>query len=148
MNFKRFFALLAAALMLCVVLTAVACDGGEGEQTTDATTTDAATTQAPATEKDSDTATTEAETESGKVTYTVKVVDANGTPVKDVAVQFCDANGCRMPVATNAEGIVTLTDNESDFHVTLVSVPAGFAADTTEYYFDGEVELTITLQAE
>ena len=68
MNFKRFFALLAAALMLCIVLTAVACDGGEGEQTTDATTTDAATTQAPATEKDSDTATTEAETESGKVT--------------------------------------------------------------------------------
>lgn len=34
------------------------------------------------------------------------------------------------------------------FHVTLASVPAGFAADATEYYFDGAVELTITLQAE
>ncbi len=148
MNFKRIALLLAAALVLSAMMSFVACDGGDGEQTTEAPTKDAATTQAPATEQGSEAATTEAQTESGKVTYTVKVVDANGAPVKDVAVQFCDANGCRMPVATNAEGIVTLTDNESDFHVTLASVPAGFAADTTEYYFDGEVELTITLQAE
>ena len=148
MNFKRFFMLLAAALMLCVVMSAVACDNGEGtvdttEQTTQAPA-ESTETEAPATEQ----TTVEETTDDGKVTYTVKVVDASGAPVKDVAVQFCDDNGCRMPVATNAEGIVTLTEAESNFHVTLASVPAGFAADTTEYYFDGAVELTITLQAE
>jgi hypothetical protein len=82
------------------------------------------------------------------VTYTVKVVDANGAPVAGAAVQFCDDNGCRMPVATNAEGIVTLHEAESNFHVTLASVPEGFAADATEYYFDVAFELTITLNAQ
>lgn len=147
MNFKRIALLLAAVLVFGAMMSFVACDGGEGEQTTQAATEapeqTTAGTQTPATEQ-----TTEAETESGKVTYTVTVVDANGAPVKDVAVQFCDDNGCRMPVATNAQGTVTLTEAESNFHVTLASVPAGYAADATEYYFDGALELTITLQAE
>ena len=148
MNFKRFFMLLAAALMLCLVMGAVACDSNEGTAETTESTTQAPTqsteTEAPATEQ----TTVEETTDDGKVTYTVKVVDENGAPVKDVAVQFCDDNGCRMPVATNAEGVVTLTDVESNFHVTLASVPAGFAADATEYYFDGAFELTVTLQAQ
>ncbi len=148
MNFKRFFMLLAAALMLCVVMGAVACDSNEGtvdttEQTTQAPA-ESTETEAPATEQ-----TTEEETtDDGKVTYTVKVVDASGAPVEGVAVQFCDDNGCRMPVATNAEGIVTLTDAESNFHVTIASVPEGFAADASEYYFDGAFELTVTLNAQ
>lgn len=149
MNFKRIAMLFAAcALLLTVALTAAACDGGEGEDTTAAqTTAPAEQTTAPEVTTPEQT-TAEETTEDNKVTYTVKVVDANGAPVADVAVQFCDANGCRMPVGTNAEGIVTLTEAESDFHVTLASVPAGYAADTTEYYFDGALELTITLQAE
>lgn len=155
MNFKRFSALLAAALMLCVIMTAVACDSGEGEDTSDEQTTAApaegettqATTEAIPGET-TEAVTGEETTDDGKVTYTVKVVDVNGAPVADVAIQFCDDNGCRMPVGTNAEGIVTLTDVESDFHVTVASVPAGFAADANEYYFDGALELTITLAAE
>ena len=91
MNFKRIALLLAAVLMLGAMMSFVACDGGEGEQTTEAATEapeqTTAGTQTPATEQ-----TTEAETESGKVTYTVTVVDANGAPVKDVAVQFCDSD--------------------------------------------------------
>ena len=148
MNFKRFFMLLAAALMLCLVMGAVACDSNEGTVETTEQTTQAPTqsteTEAPATEQ----TTVEETTDDGKVTYTVKVVDASGAPVKDVAVQFCDDNGCRMPVPTNAEGIVTLTEAESNFHVTLASVPEGFAADATEYYFDGAFELTSTLNAQ
>lgn len=149
MNFKRIMMLaLASVLCLCVLCT-VACDNG----TTEESTTDAATNAPETTDVVTDAATTEQVTEEvttddGKVTYTVKVVDANGAPVAGVAVQFCDDNGCRMPVATNAEGIVTLTEAESNFHVTLASVPEGFVADTTEYYFDGAFELTITLQAE
>lgn len=143
MNLKRIFMLLAAALLVCCMLCAVACDGGQTETPTTGEPQGDVTT-VPTTDE----VTTEAQTDDGKVTYTVTVVDANGAPVKDVAVQFCDDNGCRMPVATNTEGVVTLTDLESNFHVTLASVPAGYAADTTEYYFDGELSLTITLQAE
>ncbi len=148
MNFKRFFMLLAAALMLCVVMGAVACDSNEGTADTTEPATQAPTesteTEAPTAEQ----TTVEETTDDGKVTYTVKVVDASGAPVAGVAVQFCDDNGCRMPVATNAEGIVTLTDAESNFHVTIASVPEGFAADANEYYFDGAFELTITLNAQ
>lgn len=143
MNIKRISLLLAAALVLSAMMMLVACDGGDAEVTTEQTTAaPGQTTAAP------ETTTEEVTTDDGKVTYTVKVVDENGAPVKDAAIQFCDDGGCRMPVATNAEGIVTLTDVESNFHVTVASVPAGFAADSTEYYFDGEFELTITLQAE
>lgn len=144
MNFKRALMLLLAGVMLMsVALGAMACDQSGAEQpTTDVTTEQPS--GAPTTEEQ----TTETPTDDGKVTYTVTVVDASGAPVAGVAVQFCDDNGCRMPVATNAEGIVTLTDAESNFHVTLASVPAGFAADATEYYFDGAYELTVTLVSE
>ena len=148
MNFKRILMLaLASVLCLCLLCT-VACDQGEDEvQSTEAETNAPESTDA-ATEQTTEQATDEVTTDDGKVTYTVKVVDANGAAVAGAAVQFCDDNGCRMPVATNAEGIVTLTDAESNFHVTLASVPAGFAPDTTEYYFDGAFELTITLNAQ
>lgn len=149
MNFKRIFMIVLACVLCACVLSCVACDNGQGEeQSTDATTNAPAESTEASTEAPSAEQTTGAETDDGKVTYTVKVVDANGAPVKDVAVQFCDDNGCRMPVPTNAEGIVTLTEAESNFHVTLASVPAGYAADATEYYFDGAVELTITLNAQ
>ena len=149
MNFKRIFMLALASILCLCVLCTVACDNGadENQSTEAATDAPAESTEAPATEQTTE-GTTEAATEDGKVTYTVKVVDASGAAVAGVAVQFCDDNGCRMPVATNAEGIVTLTDAESNFHVTLASVPEGFAQDTTEYYFDGAFELTITLSAQ
>ena len=148
MNFKRIFMIVLACVLCACVLSCVACDNGQGEEQSTETSTDAPLQSTEAT-TEADGQTTEAATANdGKVTYTVKVVDANGAPVKDVAIQFCDDNGCRMPVPTNAEGIVTLTDAESNFHVTVASVPAGFAADANEYYFDSEVELTITLQAE
>ena len=148
MNFKRIL-MLALASVLCVcLLCTVACDQGEGEEQSTKAETNAPESTEATTEQTTEQATEEVTTDDGKVTYTVKVVDANGAPVAGAAVQFCDDNGCRMPVATNAEGIVTLHEAESNFHVTLASVPEGFAADTTEYYFDGAFELTITLNAQ
>ena len=148
MNFKRISTLvLVSALLLSVLLCAVACDGGNTEEGTTAAQTEAATTaQTEATTAEQ--TTEEVTTDDGKVTYTVTVVDANGAPVAGVAVQFCDDGGCRMPVPTNEQGVVTLTDEESNFHIMLVSVPAGYAADTNEYYFDGELEITVTLNAQ
>ena len=148
MNFKRILMLMLASVLCACVLSCVACDNGQGEEQSTETSTDAPLQSTEATTEADEQTTEEATANDGKVTYTVKVVDANGAPVKDVAIQFCDDNGCRMPVPTNAEGIVTLTDAESNFHVTVASVPAGFAADANEYYSDGELELTITLQAE
>jgi maltose-binding protein MalE len=148
MNFKRILMLaLASVLCLCLLCT-VACDQGEGEEQSTKAETNAPESTEATTEQTTEQVTEEVTTDDGKVTYTVKVVDANGAPVAGAAVQFCDDNGCRMPVATNAEGIVTLRDAESNFHVTLASVPEGFAADPTEYYFDGAFELTITLNAQ
>ena len=148
MNFKRIL-MLALASVLCVcLLCTVACDQGEGEEQSTKAETNAPESTEATTAQTTEQATEEVTTDDGKVTYTVKVVDANGAPVAGAAVQFCDDNGCRMPVATNAEGIVTLHEAESNFHVTLASVPEGFAADTTEYYFDGAFELTITLNAQ
>ena len=84
----------------------------------------------------------------GNVTYTVTVLDPDGAPVSGVGVQFCDDNGCRMPMTTNAEGVVTLTEAKSNFHITIVSVPEGFAKDSKEYHFGDAFELTVTLTAE
>ena len=116
---------LALALLLCFcVLCTAACEQGTGEGEDTASAAD------------------------GRVTYRVRVVDGDGAPVAGVAVQFCDDGGCRMPMTTNAEGIVTLTEIQSNFHVTLVSVPEGYVSDTAEYDFDGATEMTVTLQAE
>ncbi len=84
----------------------------------------------------------------GNVTYTVTVLDPDGAPVPGVGVQFCDDNGCRMPMTTNAEGVVTLSEAKSNFHITIVGVPEGFATDSEEYHFGDAFELTVTLTAE
>ena len=114
-------ALLSLALLLSLSLLLIGCDS-------------------PAPEGES--------AEQEKVTYTVTVLDPSGAPVSGVGVQFCDDNGCRMPMTTNADGIVTLTEAKSNFHVTIVSVPAGFAKDSEEYHFGDAFELTVTLTAE
>lgn len=147
MSIKRFTLIFSAILLfLAVAVTAVACEGTQPETPTTQGQgdTEPAATVDPTTEE----VTTEAVTDDGRVTYTVTVVDVNGAPVQGVAVQFCDAGGCRMPMPTNAEGVVTLVSEPSDFHVTLVDVPVGYAADATEYYFNGELSLSVTLQAE
>ena len=92
---------------------------------------------------------TEAPTEapSTKVTYTVTVKDQNGNPVEGAAVQMCDDKGCKMPAATNAEGVVTFTYDPSNYHVTIVECPEGYTCDPEQaFYFEGEsTELTVEI---
>ena len=97
--------------------------------------------------EDNDTATTTTTTESGKVTYTVTVKDQNGNPVEGAAVQMCDDKGCKMPAATNAEGVVTFTYDPSNYHITIVECPAGYTCDPEQsFYFEGEAtELTVEI---
>ena len=84
---------------------------------------------------------------STKVTYTVTVKDQNGNPVEGAAVQMCDDKGCKMPAATNAEGVVTFTYDPSNYHVTIVECPDGYTCDPEQsFYFEGEAtELTVEI---
>ena len=134
---------LLLALMLALSCLLMACDGVEPN--TD--TTEAATTEAPAE------ITTEAPTEqpteapSTKVTYTVTVKDQDGNPVEGAAVQMCDDKGCKMPSATDANGVVTFTYDPSNYHITVVECPDGYTCDPEQaFYFEGEAtELTVTV---
>ena len=147
---KKLTLLLALVLALSCLL--IACDSADANETTTVAETTAATTEAPteeATEAATPEQTTEAATEapSTKVTYTVTVKDQDGNPVEGAAVQMCDDNGCKMPAATNAEGVVTFTYDPSNYHITIVECPAGYTCDPEQaFYFEGEsTELTVEI---
>lgn len=133
--------LLALVLALCMVFSFSACGGAqdETEATTEATT--AATTEAT-------TETTEEVTEAEGVTYQVTVLDESGAPIAGAMVQIC-LDVC-IPNVTDEAGVAQWTVEEADYKVSFLSLPAGYtySTDAQEFYFDGETELTITLNAE
>ena len=139
---KKLALMLAVLLALSCLLMACDTPAPDTDTTADTTVTEAPT-DAP-TE-----ASTEAPTEapSTKVTYTVTVKDQNGDPVEGAAVQMCDDKGCKMPAATNAEGVVTFTYDPSNYHITIVECPEGYTADPEQaFYFEGEAtELTVEI---
>ncbi|MBQ9005406.1 MAG: hypothetical protein IJ092_03420 [Atopobiaceae bacterium] len=64
--------------------------------------------------------------------YRAIVQDESGAPVKGVTVQFCSDSMCYTG-ETDDSGIVTLQIDEFGYTVHVLSVPEGFAEDTTEY---------------
>ncbi len=139
--------LILAALALVATLTLTACDSGTPD--TDGTT--AAETTGENTPAGT-TATTEATTTTPagptKTTYKITVLDQNGAPVKGVEVQMCDDAGCKLPNATGDDGSVSFSFSPSNYHVTLITIPEGYTADTEEQHNfpEGSSELTITIQ--
>ncbi|MBE6974764.1 MAG: hypothetical protein E7436_04660 [Ruminococcaceae bacterium] len=133
---KKIALILAVALMLSMVL----CACGEDPQPADTTPQ----TNAPT---DPQVPTNAPTVPDGKVTYTVTVLDRDGNPVPGVKLQFCDDESCRLPVTTGEDGKVSVRYDESNYHITLTSVPEGYTAEQTEFYFDGTTELTVTLTA-
>lgn len=122
--------------VLSLVLVLCACGADGGKTTTPPVTTVPTTTAQPTTAPSTD------------VTYTVYVKDADGNAMAGVLIQFCDdANVCKLPVATDAEGKVTVTYAPANYHVSVTVVPEGFTADADGYYFaSGETEMTVTLE--
>lgn len=122
--------------VLCLIFVLCACGAGGGKTTTPPVTTVPTTTAQPTTAPSTD------------VTYTVYVKDADGNAMAGVLIQFCDdANVCKLPVATDAEGKVTVTYAPANYHVSVTVVPEGFTADADGYYFaSGETEMTVTLE--
>lgn len=137
---KRIFSiLLVLSLLLCLCACA---DSGEEtpEQTTESTT--------QATEP---IVTTEAtEPEDDRICYTIKVVDEAGNPIVGAMVQMCQGENC-IPASTADNGIAEIkVDEQADFEVKFIMLPAGYDYTTEEQVFhfaDGAYELTITLKA-
>lgn len=139
-NLMRIVAMVAIlAMVLC------GCGSQEPADSTGTTGSDPVeTTTAPA-----PTGTTAAPTvDDGKVTYTVTVVDQNKNPVVGAVLQFCDDETCKLPVATDENGVVSQSYPESNYHVTVVELPAGFTTEETEFYFEvNSTELNIVVSA-
>lgn len=137
---KRFLSLI---LVLCVALSLCACNNaGSGETT--------ATTEAAPQPTDPVVTTEATEPADDRITYTVKVQDEGGNPIASAMVQMCQGKNC-MPAATDASGAATFkVDEEADFEVKFIALPAGYDYTTEEQVFhfaDGSYELTITLKA-
>ena len=135
---KRLSILLAALLLLACLMSACT-QAPEGPADT------AANTAEDTVETAADTA---AETTpSGKITYTVTVVDQNGAPVAGVSIQMCTADSCLMPAPTAEDGTVRFTLAPAAYHATVAICPEGYTAEAAaEYHFEGDATaLTITV---
>ena len=131
---KNLSKILVLLLCLSMVLCLFAC-GQEQKptETTESTTEDT-------------TETTTLPEDDGKVTYTVKVTDEQGNPIAGAIVQMCK-DAC-VPAVTDANGVATYNLVEDTYKVSFLSMPAGYTAEETEFYFeDGATELTIQLKA-
>jgi hypothetical protein len=82
--------------------------------------------------------------EDGKITYTVTVLDQNGDPVVGAKLQICDDNGCKL-MTTGENGVAQSSYKESNYHITILKLPAGYESDGTEFYFEEDNTLTITV---
>lgn len=66
--------------------------------------------------------------------YRVIVKDANGDPVKGVAIQFCDDTSCNL-AKTDADGVASFDLPEGfEYIVHVLKVPEGYAKDGGEYH--------------
>ena len=144
---KKIALLLALVLALSCLL--IACDSADTTTDTTAADTTAPATEEATTEAPTEEITTEAPTEapSTKITYTVIVKDQNGDVVAGAAVQMCDADTCKMPTATNEEGVATFNYDPSNYYVTVQEAPEGYTCDPEQkFYFEGDAtELTVTI---
>lgn len=148
--FRRFFALFCIIMSLALLFCACERKEGDTEKSTlkeSATQTEAKTEAKtePETETKLETVT---ETEAGPkiVTYTVKVVDANGAPVAGATIQLCQGDLCLPPMPTNENGIAVFEAYEAEYTAKVFAT--GYTSDSDGYTFSaGSYELTVTVNA-
>lgn len=140
---KKISGILAlVCLLLSVSLLFCACDSDKKDETATTAATEQPTnapTEAPTTGKEEQ----PTQPSDGKVTYTVTVLDPDGKGVEGVLVQMCDDSGCKLPAATNAEGVITFKFKESNYHVTLSNLPAGLVAEAEYYFTNNELKIVL-----
>ena len=72
--------------------------------------------------------------------------DVSGNPVPGVTVAFC--NGEMTTAETDRNGRVSFDADPKDYHVHLLSVPAGYKAPWEQMYITGEeYDMTVTLHS-
>lgn len=134
---------ISALLLILLMLSALLC-GCPSSDPIDTTPTGTTGTTEPSVVP----TTTAPPTVSNKITFTVTIVDQNGTPVPNVTLQFCDDANCKLPVNTDTNGTVTATYDPSNYHVSLTQLPDGYTSDADTYYFeDGSTEMIIVITA-
>jgi len=144
-------------IIFCVVISmlliATACDNTSGNKNDDTTTgadISTAETTADATSQTTVSENTTEETETTaantNATYTVTVVDADGAPLAGATVQLCVGDLCRLPVATDANGIATIEAEAGEYTVKVTL--SGYTGEAQYSFPEGSTELTVTLTAE
>lgn len=82
---------------------------------------------------------------SGKITYTVTVVDStDNSPIEGIIIQFCDDENCKLPLVTDSNGTVSAEYDESNYHVTITEAN-GYSYEAEYNFAEGETSLTIAL---
>lgn len=78
--------------------------------------------------------------------YEVYVTDSNGSPVSNVAIQFCSDTEC-MTGTTGEDGVAKFDREPGSYTIHVLNVPEGFASDSAEYSAPAEPDrVTIVLQ--
>lgn len=129
--------------VICAVMAVVLCGCGTTDpvESSNAAQTQPSGTTAPET-------TVAPTVNDGKLTYTVTVVDQNNNPVAGAVLQFCDDETCKLPVTTDDNGVVSQSYPESNYHVTVVELPAGFSCEESEFNFEANsTEMNIVVTA-
>ena len=79
---------------------------------------------------------TEQPAKSARMAYTVHVVDQEGEPVEEAAVNFCTDASC-VPRESDQNGLITFNGMPAVYHIQLVDVPEGYSYDEDfEFYTD------------
>ena len=87
---------------------------------------------------------TEEETEA---TYTVYVVDQNGSPVPGAMINFCTDESCQF-FQSDDSGVITFTGAPYAYHLQILKLPEGYSFDPGfEAYTEPHTsELTVTVK--
>ncbi len=142
---KKIMYVLLSTMLLCSCMMFVACGSKENGEKETSDKTDAATTTV---KQETETDETDTTVDDSKVTYKVKVVDADGNAIAGAMVQLCK-DSC-VPAVTNAEGVAEFNLEEDDYDVKFVQLPEGYTYSGADEVFKFEVgsfELTIILNA-
>ncbi len=81
---------------------------------------------------------------STKTTYTVKLIDTNNQPIVGTDVQLCVGDLCRLPQATNADGVATFELDPDNYTVKIPNLQ-GYVIEAYYTFPSNSTELTIQL---
>ena len=142
-----FFCILLATLLLaCSCDFTPVTDNSSAESSSEESTekeSDSKTEASNDTEETESTTSESTAPENTKVIYKVTVVDGEGNALAGAFVQLCVGDICKLPSATDTEGVATFEFDEAEYTVK-VNLD-GYTGEASYTFPEGSAELTITL---